>query len=244
MSNDGQNFEHPVNPSDDTQPQPAVNVADDVAGQQSRRKFLRTAVISGVAVATVGTTAGVAAAAANPHPGVLKRLGINLGTVSGQGTCNMCWEDTSFTSLKTNGFNVKNGKASPPSYFIWFTAQNLPAGTYTLTVNPSPNTAPFKYPNGNGNNAFLYQRTAGTTVQCPSFDGGVLPGDEVEHANTLAGINPWTTSGPQDLQWAIHIDWDGTVITSDTIYTFTGTLKDGQGNTVCTASVSVTAHVK
>lgn len=245
MSNDGQNFEHPVNPSDDTQPQPAVNVADEVAGQQSRRKFLRTAVISGVAVATVGTTAGVAAAAANPHPGVLKRLGINLGRLSAQASCSMCWETSGFDKITGFDVNHTNGNASPPSYFIWFTAQNLPAGTYTLTVSPDPGASPFKYAaNVNGNAVFLYQRTAGSTVQCPHFDPAVLPGDEKEHASTLAGINPWTTSGPQDLQWAIHIDWNKVKITSDTIYTFTGTLKDGQGNTVCTASVSATAHVK
>ena len=76
MSTDGQNFDHPVNPSGETQPQPAVSATEELAGQQSRRKFLRTAVISGVAVATVGTTAGVAAAAAQGvDPGAVPRGG-------------------------------------------------------------------------------------------------------------------------------------------------------------------------
>lgn len=254
---DGQNFENPVHPSDDTQPQQAVNVVEEVAGQQSRRKFLRTAVISGVAVATVGTTAGVAAAAANPHPGVLKRLGINLGRLSAQASCTMCFEDTDFNSLASTGFNVNhnNGNASPGSFYIWFTAQHVPDGSYTISISPDPGAAPFKYQaNPNGNAAFLYQYADGTAQSpCPTFSGNPpqLPGGEQRHAGTLAGLfqSPYASTytvsgGPVDLQIAAHIKWDGTILNADTVYTFTGTLKDSLGNTVCTAQVSVTAHNK
>jgi hypothetical protein len=243
MSNDGQNFEHPVNPSDDTQPQPAVNVADDVAGQQSRRKFLRTAVISGVAVATVGTTAGVAAAAANPHPGVLKRLGINLGTVSGQHVCTMCFENTGFGQIN-NTFTVdKNGHASPGDFYLWFTAQNLASGTYTISISPDPGVAPFTY-SGNANQCKLYQLPVNTATQCPS----ALPTTAVKtkFATSVSGLGAFTTtgSGNADLQLAVHMKWvDGTKISGPQTYTFTATLSNGSG-TVCTASITVTATPK
>jgi hypothetical protein len=241
MSNDGQNFEHPVNPSDDTQPQPAVNVAEDVAGQQSRRKFLRTAVISGVAVATVGTTAGVAAAAANPHPGVLKRLGINLGTVSGQHVCTMCFEDTNFDQINDE-FNVHKGHASPGDFYLWFTAQNLVQGTYTISISPDPGTSPFTY-SGSSNMCKLYQLPANTATQCPS----ALPTTAVKtkFATSVSGLGAFTTtgSGNADLQLAVHMKWDDSApSTGDHTYKFTATISNGSG-VVCTASVTVTAHV-
>lgn len=242
-THDGQNTENPVNPSGDTQPQRAVNILQEATGSQSRRKFLRAAVMSGVGVATVATTAGVAAACQSAVPSV---FGQPVGTSQASGTdpCSMCFELTNFTPV-VDPITLNKGDAGPGSFFIWFTGHNLPVGTYSLEITQSPGgptfpSSPFKYPNGGGNNAFLYERSAGKAAKCPTFVGGHLPGDEKEHANTLALLSPYHIGSTADLQWAIHIDRDDTVFTSESTYTFTGTLKNDQGQTICTAHVSVT----
>lgn len=247
-ADDGQNTENLVNPSDDTRPQRAVNILQEATGSQSRRKFLRAAVMSGVGVATVAATAGVAAACQSAVPTVFGQVGAT-NTASGTDPCEMCFELTNFTPV-TTPIDLNNGTAGPGSFFIWFTAHNLPAGTYSLSITQNPGgptfpSSPFEYPNGGGNNAFLYERSAGKAVKCPSFQGGQLPGDEKEHANTLAGLAAYSLGSTADLQWAVHIDRDNTVFASQQTYTFTGTLtKQGQNDPVCTAQVSVTFRPK
>lgn len=268
MSNDGQNFDNPVYPSDDTQPQTAMSPAGEVDGAQSRRNFLRTAVISGVAVATVTTSAGVAAAAAQPHTGVLKHFGIvnPFGeTSSGAPTCSMCFESTELNG-KIDSFNVsdsgnKGWTTQPGSFFIWFTAHNVPNGSYVITISPEPGTSgqPFVYAS-NGNNAFLYQRAAGQAADCPNYYNsqtktGALPGDEKRSADTVPDLfvsppppsNPGpyvVTGGPVDLQITAHIKWDSTFAPSDetTTYTFTGQILNSSDNSsVCSTSTTVNA---
>ena len=271
MSTDGQNFDHPVNPSSETQPQPAVNATEELAGQQSRRKFLRTAVISGVAVATVGTTAGVAAAAAQPHTGVLKNLGIrNPFTSSPAGiTCTMCFESSGLDG-SIGSFNVQrsehNGKfkynTQPGTFFVWFTAHNVPDGNYVIKITLDPNqpldTSPFQYQSG-GNNAFLFKWANGAAQDCPVFDGHVLPSTnppQVRNADTVPNLfvsppppsnpGPYTvTGGPVDLQVTGHISWrdDANIDGGDVTYHFTGEIFNSSdlNTALCTAHVQVTA---
>jgi hypothetical protein len=251
-AHDGQNTEHPVNPSDDTQPQRAVNILQEATGSQSRRKFLRAAVMSGVGVATVATTAGVAAACQSAVPSVFGQSG-GTSQASGTDPCEMCFELTNFTPV-VDPITLNKGTDGPGSFFIWFTAHNLPAGTYSLSITQNPGgptfpSSPFEYPqptpHGNPNFAFLYERSAGKAAKCPSFTSGKLPGDEKESATTLAGLAAYSLGSTADLQWAIHIDRDNTVFTSQQKYTFTGTLtKQGQNTPVCTAEVSVTFRPK
>lgn len=272
MSTDGQNFDHPVNPSSETQPQPAVNATEELAGQQSRRKFLRTAVISGVAVATVGTTAGVAAAAAQPHTGVLKKLGINnpFGSSPAGITCGMCFEASGLYG-SISSFNVQrsehNGKfkynTQPGTFFVWFTAHNVPDGSYVIKITLDPNqplsTSPFQY-QSTGNNAFLFERDAGTANDCPNYSGspnnGQLPTDSKRQAKTVPDLfvsppppsnpGPYTVSGgPKDLQVTAHISWrdDANIDSGDTIYHFTGEIFSSSdlSSPLCTSHVQVTA---
>ena len=238
MTTDEQNDNTLGNPSDETQPQPAVGAVEAVAGGQSRRKFLRLAVVSGATVATVGATAGIAAA--HPHTGILTNLGItNPFGASAQGNCSMCFENSGFDQIN-NEFDVHGGHASPGDFYLWFTGKNLAPGTYTITISPDPGTSPFTY-SGSGS-AKLYQLTAGgagSAVDCPSG----LPKDKADvKADTVSGIGSYTFSGSNaDLQLAVHFKWDGTTISGDHTYTFTTTLSNASG-TVCTASVKVTAH--
>lgn len=250
MSNDdGQLNNMPVQPSDDTQPQPAVNFLQEASGAQSRRKFLRAAVISGVAVASVGATAGIAAACQN-NPTVLAHFPNNTSSGSGPVTCSLCFEDTNFFTL--GSFNIDSkGHNSPGQFYLWFTAQNLPQGKYTMSIklNPGNHTmmhSPFTYHPGGGNQTFLYQKTKNTADSCPHFASS-LPGGEVKHSTTIGGLFCYQTtgSGNVDLQMAVHMDWDGTKITQDTDYYFTGTLKDCDDHTKCTTSaLKVTAKYK
>ena len=232
---DEQNHDTPVNPSDETQPQPAVSPVDEVAGAQSRRKFLRLAVISGATVATVGATAGIAAA--HPHTGILTKLGVtNPFGASTQGNCTMCFEKTDFSTIN-NEFDVHSGHASPGDFWLWFTAQNLAPDTYTISISPDPGTSPFTYSGSNSEK--LYQLGANTATQCP----GALPKKDPDtQADTVSGLGSYGFSGSNaDLQLAVHFKWDGTTISGDHDYTFTATLSNGSG-VVCTASIKVTAH--
>lgn len=240
-TNDDQTLDNSVQPSDDTQPQRAIHLPDEVAGAQSRRKFLRTAVISGVAVATVGATAGVAAAAsANGGPTLLSSLHAKLGATSGVDPCSMCFENTSFQQIN-NQFNVHNGHASPGDFYLWFSAKGLtPGATYTLSVTPDPGASPFQY-SGSANMVKLFMLTAKQSVPtCPDD----LPnhGTASKQGTSLAAVSPFTL-GPSDVavQVAFHIKWGGSHISGDHHYTFTATLKHGT-TVVCTATVTVTAH--
>src|SRR5690348_10647437 len=104
--------------SDEPTPQRSSGFLED---PQSRRLFLKAAVISGAAVAAVGA-AGAAAASASPQ--ILRQLRGQPATVSGQDPTSMCFENTEYEQI--DHFDVKNGHASPPQYFIWFTVHSLP----------------------------------------------------------------------------------------------------------------------
>lgn len=263
-TNDDQTLDNSVQPSDDTQPQRAIHLPDEVAGAQSRRKFLRTAVISGVAVATVGATAGVAAAAsANGGPTLLSSLHTKLGATSSPNiTCSMCFEASALQG-SINSFSVskdQHGKynTQPGTFFVWFTAHNVPDGNYVITIsryNPTAalDAAPFQYQSG-GNNAFLYNLPKGTAQDCPSFSNHVLPTTgQVRVAATVPHLfthppqatGPYqVTGGPVDLQVTGHISWrDTSPLPQNTTYYFTGSIFSASDlNTpLCTATTHVLA---
>jgi hypothetical protein len=205
--------------------------------QQSRRKFLRAAVVSGAAVAAVGA-AGAAAASASPQ--LLRQLRGEPATPSAHSMTEMCFENTEYQPIPS--FDVKAGHASPPQFFIWFTTHNLPAGTYTFTLAPpiTYSSTPFELaPNGNGNAVFTFEVANGLAVKCPHAE----PNAPTKSKHDFSGAFPYLLGSTTDFQVKAHIDWKaGSTIASDTLYTFIGTLTDGV-NTY-TSSVSVTAIKK
>jgi hypothetical protein len=237
---------------------PTSTSAPFEASAQSRRNFLRTAVISGVAVATIGSSAGVVVEACAPHPGILRRFGINLGTASGTGVCSMCIEDNDYRHI-TNFTVSSKGHASPSEYFIWLTAHDLAPGSYTMNITPEPSnsSSPFRLLHGSAqdNNASLFALDANKAFDCPTCDSkGYVsmncptcgPKSPVRQSHSASGLfaTAYSVSGSnRDLQMRVDLKWDGTKLSSDKAYTFTGTVKDGSNVVICTATVSVTAKV-
>lgn len=244
----------PDQPSATPTPSASDSPSADDASTQSRRRFLRTAIISGVAVATVGSSIGLAAEASSSQQGVLSRFGINLGTASGSGGCSMCFENTEYQAISK--YTVHSGHASPPEYFVWLTAHNLAPGSYTMSISPDPtNTSSSFKLASSGNNAFLFLVDANKAKDCPTCDsrGSVhvlcancAPKDPVRTNHSVDGLfsTAYTIAGSShhDLQLQVHIKWDGTHLSSNHTYAFTGTVKNSQGAVVCSSSVSVTAQ--
>jgi hypothetical protein len=214
----------------------------------SRRRFLQGAAIA-TATAATATAAGAAIASAS-HQNV-KHLIQTFNPLTGglsAVTCSMCIENSSFTQITTLNANGKgNG-----TQFIWFTAENLPLDSYTLsyTLNGNPfnptstSSTPFALAS-KGNNAFLFENAAGKSSTCPSAD----PSDQDAQGFDLSSISPSPTTEPvtgdtgdtwpADLQFKLHVTYDGTY-SSKTTLTFIGTLKNSSGTTVCTASYTIT----
>ena len=241
MSTDGQNFDHPVNPSGETQPQPAVSATEELAGQQSRRKFLRTAVISGVAVATVGTTAGVAAAAAQPHTGVLKNLGIrNPFGASGPASCTLCFESSGYAAIANNTFTYNHGSGStnPGSFYFFLRAANLAPGRYTFSISPDfLHTAanPFEYQPANKKNSVkLFQKAANTAFSCPV----TLPTDTPDELADGFPISHTISGSNADIWVAVHFSFDGLLTTGNHDYTFTISMT---GDATCSQEITLHA---
>jgi hypothetical protein len=205
---------------------------------QTRRTFLRAAVV-GSALAATAVGAGAAVVRATPlGPRLLGSVQPVTDQVSGQVVFDPCFEDTNFISLSS--FNVHNGNASPGSFFLWFTAYNLPAGTYTISISPDPGdaTTPFKLADA-GNGAFLFKLAANTASQCPSSD----PTDQVAAGHTVDDVFPYTFTGANsDLQLKVHLAYDGGTLTSDATYSYTGTLQNGAHVTLASSTISITAH--
>ncbi|HEX3272749.1 MAG TPA: hypothetical protein VHR15_19045 [Ktedonobacterales bacterium] len=222
--------------SDEPTPQRSSGFLED---QQTRRLFLKAAVISGAAVAAVGA-AGAAAASASPQ--ILRQLRGQPATVSGQLPATMCFESSGFDEITEFTVN-DSGKTNPGTFFVWFTVQHLPAGTWTYTLTPDPGAGtPFEY-NDPGNNVYVFPLADGTaTDRCPSGDPDAHPpADQVGHS--IGDVFPFTTGSLGDFRVRVHIDFTGPIPpASGTIYTFVGTLTNG--SITYTGQVSVTAFPK
>jgi hypothetical protein len=228
--------------SDEPTPQRSSGFLED---QQTRRLFLKAAVISGAAVAAVGA-AGAAAASASPQ--LLRQLRGAPATVSGQGAT-MCVENSGFTAIDT--FTVdKNQNTQPGTFFIWFTVQHLPAGQYNYTLTMSPpsgspgdSTMPFEL-SDNGNNVYVFPVADGSaTNPCPSADPDPSPPpDQVGH--NVGDVFPFTTSSLGDFRVRVHLKYNNVAITLPQIFTFTGTLTNTSTLATYTQSISVTAVAK
>jgi hypothetical protein len=212
-----------------------------------------------VAVATVGATAGVAAASSNTHTGILSRLGVNLGRFSTSAvTCTACWESSSWSSLKDSGFTIhksgSNWQTTPGDFYFFFTAHNLSAGFYVITVTPDFSASPFQY-STNGNNAFLFKYDTGQAVDCPNFgtdshgnpnplpSGHERAADTVPHLFTNPSPGAYHLTSAGDLQLAAHFKWNKSVTppSGTTQYTFTGAIYATSDlvHPICSAPITV-----
>lgn len=221
---------------------------------QTRRRFLRAAVITGATAVTVGASAGVVAKANGAHTGILSHFGIVLGGSSTNGNCAICFEKKS-DYAHTTECNRNDGSSS--EYALWLTAHNLAPGYYTMTFSPNPtNTStPFRLlsTKSSDKNASLFVVDANKGVDCPKCDSrGYVqtnchtcdPSNPVRQSHSADGLFSsgayQIKSGHHDLQMLVYLKWDGSNLGSG--YTFTGTVKDGSGNTVCQVSLKVKSN--
>jgi hypothetical protein len=238
------------------------SLSQEVADPVSRRRFLRAAVIGGAGVAGGVTALGALAASGN-LPGAIPVKQVFADTSFHDGDCEMCVTSSSGAdnvlvgddpnedevSEETDaGFTINNGKAqNPGDFYIFFTAPNLPPGTYHMTFTPDPG---FSTKGTNPYNRYIY--AAGAASECPGTVGGSgeITGATQTNGSSLAAIFPYTNSGPGnvDLQLGVHMDYTGGDIgTSGTTKTFTfsaALTKDGQATAVCSSTVTVTGTQK
>lgn len=258
MSNDQDQLENYykryVRPSDS--PSDATSGASEAANTQSRRRFLRAAVITGASAVAVGASADVVAEASGLHTGVLGHFGIILGGSSTSGNCSICFEKKSDYSHTTQcSHNVGT------EYALWLTAHNLGTGSYTMSISPAPTntSSPLHLLNTNSqsNNASLFVVDGGKGIDCPSCDtrgyvhtscSSCGPSNPVRQSHTTGGLftknsvsNPYQIKkGTHDLQMLVFLKWDGTSLGNG--YTFTGAVKDGSGNTVCQVTLTIKSN--
>jgi len=245
--------EHDQIPSDEMSP------PELPADGNSRRNFLKAAVVASAAVAAAGGAAGAALLTGKVPSPSIRFVG---NTVSGD-PCRGCITGSNFTQYSTFNVNASGVNNTPGTFFLFFTDHALPTGSYDLAVqikqhpvnNPggAPTTfnlgdasAPFIYHGTTGNQVFVYNNP--TATDCPTSAGdltGQLPGS-AGHGTTLADVLPvnWTQSGTNDLQFEIHIDWRTHTIGSmgdtqkfDFVLTLTNHNTDA---TICTETISIT----
>ena len=219
---------------------------------QSRRRFLRAAIVTGATAVTVGASAGVVAKANGAHTGILSHFGIVLGGSSTNGNCAICFEKKSDYSHTT----TCNHNAGT-EYALWLTAHNLGAGYYTMSFTPNPtnSSTPFRLlsTHSHDKNASLFVVDANKGVDCPKCDSrGYVhtncntcnPSNPVRQSHSTDGLFSsgayHISSGHRDLQMLVYLKWDGSNLGSG--YTFTGTVKDKSGNTVCQVSLTVKSN--
>ena len=246
MSNNPQPFDQPTNGSE----------APSGLSPQSRRRFLRAAVITGATAVTVGASAGVVAKAHGAHTGLLSHFGIVLGGSSTNGNCAICFEKKSDFSHVTS---CSRNDGASSEYALWLTGHNLAPGYYTMSISPNPTntSSPFRLlsTNSHSDHAYLFTVGANQGVDCPKCDtnGHVQtnchtcdPSSPVRHNHSADGLFSSsayhiTGGSNRDLQMLVYLKWDGTALGSSG-YTFTGTVKDGSGNAVCQVSLTVKSN--
>ena len=220
----------------------------------SRRNFLR-----GAAIATAAATAGGAALTAiaggtKQSPlHLLNSFGGNQTALSGcKLNSSMCFEAgngsksplhayqsiPSFQVLKDSDGNLKG--TTPPEFFLWFTAQDVPAGTYAITVAiPAGFTVVHDGEEPKGINIDLFLAPPCAAIQCPT--GEQLAKYEHHYAN-LVDLNHVVITLTTDVQVKVYLKFTGPQVpTTGTTYTFSGSISGGSIN--IGSSVTVTAIV-
>lgn len=235
--------------------------------EQSRRKFLRTAVIGTAGVAGAAGVAGIVLSQHGSSPNLL-----TIAAISGvsDGDYTMLFEDTECGTsgdanlcgdYSTNNFTVNQGghSTNPGSFFIVLAIRGLPADTYTIGAQERISPAAFADipASGAGSSAlpFEYQSagTPGNNAQTYIYPTGTITGSG-PYALTASPYNAptttdsgatFTTSATQDVLIFIHVSWHnavtlGTTGTTETIefqITLTGNSTGSATETCSTTGV-------
>ncbi len=207
------------------------------ADSQSRRKFLKAAVVGSAAVAAVGGTsaAGLALAQKNPLR-TLRFMGV-AQLVSPNDPCAVCTTGTNpLDFVDQDTFNFSE------SIFLWVRFINVPAGNYTIDVTPTiqPQNAacvpatPLQY--NSAKNAVTSWVLPAGGLACHPAKLSDLPGGTQTNALPAS----FTISVVKDLMVSVHLqngcDAGGTV-------TITAYLKSGS-TTVMHCDHTITINPK
>jgi hypothetical protein len=240
MSQDGTPDPREQSPAEEpTQPAEWVLPADG----QSRRTFLRNALIGSAAAAAV--VGGGAAIAATPiGPRILTRISPGSAQTSPNDPYSICFEDSGLSGSPQTTLNIDaNGKGSNPgAFWLFYVARNLPAGSYTLSLTQSVNggagtavgsgTSPFAFENSQSVHDI---ETTSAVDDCPM---GPSP-----TGNSGTSYGPVTVTAGQTIEWAVKLVWNGGKIgtkgATETI-TFTGMLVGIPTSSRTTATITAT----
>ncbi|HEX8732320.1 MAG TPA: twin-arginine translocation signal domain-containing protein [Ktedonobacterales bacterium] len=225
--------------------EPTVTFPSLLTAEQSRRRFLRTAVIGTAGVAGAAGVAGVILSQRGTGPNLM--VVADISGVS-QSHFHALFEDSDWVDYSSNSnksFTINNSTStSPGSWFIVLGIQGLPADTYTISAVEKLSTAgsysnipdkgsgtaslPFEYqsPGGLNGNINIYTYTPGTI----SSTGPYTP------SGSTVSYPPLTTSAAQDVVIFIHVNWNtgGSTETSTTTETidFQISITDSTSHTV------------
>jgi hypothetical protein len=196
---------------------------DAIYRGQSRRKFLRNALIgSAAATAVVGTATTLIVTGAGATPAITKKLTASQQSVSPPPLeSSMCVTYTTPPLIPAPCFG--NGTDTNGDFWVFFTIFNVPGGiTYSAEIDQNTigatitaSSTPFKFDNSSA----VHVSVGGSPATCPT----TVPGTAQSSADPVPVTVP---AGPnQDVQVAFHIKLNGAPTTGT--YTFFGTLKNG-----------------
>lgn len=228
-------------------PQPALEHTRDRAwfaftSEQSRRKFLRDALIgSAVVTAGVGAAAtvivtGAGAAPAGVRPQITRRLNAARSQLSPLDPSSLCIEDTSLPGSAAGCFG--NGTNTNGEFWIFFTIRSVAAGDYTAEITQSTDggltqqdftttSTPFKLQDPKKS---VHIILGGTPDNCPKS----IPDNTAVSNDDPIAVH---VGSAEDVQIAIHIAYNSTA-TSGT-FTFNATLKTSPGGVLVAAPAAV-----
>jgi hypothetical protein len=155
----------------DPQPDGASNQSgppgrpEDAAAGQSRRNFLKAAVISSAGVAAAGSVAA-GVAFSNRQAGPLIRFADSVTNFSPNDPCAIC------TTLTQAPYDPQSTFNTSESIMLWLRFKNVPAGTYTVNIGDGVAcsvTFPLQYQNGSSA-VEAWTHAAGSLACSPTSD--------------------------------------------------------------------------
>jgi hypothetical protein len=233
--------EQPTGSSDDTAP----NLPALPSEGQSRRNFLRAAVISSAAVVAAGGVAAATLASTGNSPSTLIRF---VGsTVSPTDPCDVCGSATQDVngSLPAKGFTGNPNFGNSESMYIWVKFTGVPTGSYSFNVTPTiqPKMTgnctgqPYSFQSGSSD-VKVYQFANGP-LSCVPSSLASLP--SASFTSSTLPISLSVSSGPVDLLFQLHL---GNDCTSGGTTTVTGTLTNTGTDTSVHCSNDITVDAK
>lgn len=235
-----------------------------LTAEQSRRKFLRTAVIGTAGVAGAAGVAGVILSQQGARPNLMVVADIagvsqsHFHTLFEDTNCGTSGDKTQCGDYSTTQFTINNGTStSPGSFFIVLAIQGLPADTYSISAAEKLSTASSysTVPNkgsGSASLPFEFQSpggVSGASTQVYIYPTGTITGSgpyaltasPYNAPTTTSSGSPFTTFASQDVLIFIHVNWNsvttqtsGTTETIDFQITLTGSGSNSATETTST----------